>query len=201
MIAFVIVLLTGGCAVGPVLSQNQENQKVVAERDLLNDAAREVERAPWPKPQSVSFVARLSGAADENRISRSDAVDAYVNRLQPAGLRFHQLAQDARANLSAASRLSRIAYNTVDASRVTMNDVATVEDAIQALRENSKIYSSAARELEKLGEPVDETQVDEIRTAYSAAIRSLGNAADALAERIEKDRTETIAARRERQGG
>jgi len=188
------LMLAGGCAVSPTLSQNEIDAHAVAERDLLVDAARDVEAAPWPAPEPVSFVAMIAGASDENRVSRSDAVETYVNGLQPAGLRFHKLAIDADANLAAAGRLARLARNAVSASRVTMNDVVTVEGAIQALRENRKIYTKAAHELEKLGEPVDGEKIDAIRTAYAEAIRNLGQTADALAERIEKDRTETIAA-------
>ena len=197
--AFVIftlagLLLTGGCAVSPVFSQNDMDDHAVAERDTLADAAKDVEAAPWPAPEPVSFVAMIAGASSEDRVSRSDAVETYVHALQPAGLRFQKLAVDAENNLTAAQRLARVAENAVYASRVTMNDVVTVEGAIQALRENRKIYTKAAHELEKLGEPVDEERIDAIRTAYLQAIRNLGETADALAERIEKDRTETIAA-------
>lgn len=146
-------------------------------------------------------MARIAGAADEDRVTRNDAIEIYVNGLQPSGGRFQRLASDARANLDAADRLSLIAFNAISSARVTMNDVATVENAIQALRENRKIYTGAADELEELGEPVSAMEVDAIRTAYADAIRELGRAADALAERIEQDRTETIAARRERAGG
>lgn len=191
--AFVFFTLAGGCAVNPIFSQNETDPHVVAERDLLVDAARDVEAAPWPAPEPVSFVAMIAGASGEGRISRSDAVAAYVNGLHPAGLRFRQLAVDAETNLHAAQRLARMAQNAVAAPRVTMNDVVTVEGAIQTLRENRKIYTKAAHELEKLGEPVDGEKVDAIRTAYAEAIRNLGETADALAERIEKDRTETMA--------
>ncbi len=192
--ALTSLFMVGGCAVSPVVSQNQSNAHVVAERDLLIEAARDVEQAPWPAPQQVSFVARIAGAADDDRITRSDAAEIYVSGLQPAGLRFATLANDARANLVAADRLSLVASNAISSARITMNDVVTVEGAIQALRTNRKIYTSAVHKLEQIGEPVDDDEVDEIRTAYSVAIRNLGDAADALAERIEKDRTETIAA-------
>lgn len=199
--AFLLFTLAGGCAVNPIISQHGSDTQSVAERDLLVDAARDVETAPWPKPEPVSFVARIAGADDKDRVTRSEAVEIYVSALQPAGRRFERLSSDARRNLGAADRLSRIAFNAVSSARVTMNDVATVESAIQALRENRKVYTGAAHELEKLGEPIDQKQVDEIRTAYANAIRNLGQAADALAERIEKDRTETVAARQARSGG
>ncbi len=199
--ALAILSLTGACAVNPLASDNSFKMQTIAERDLLVDAARDVEAAPWPKPEPVSIIARITGGAEDDRVSHSDAVEIYVTALQPAGLRFERLSLDARDNLDAAARLSRIADNAIISPRVTMNDVVTVENAIQALREHRKIYTGAARQLEKLGEPVDEDQIDAIRTAYSASIRSLGNTADMLADRIEKDRTETIAARRAYNGG
>ncbi|WP_425407809.1 hypothetical protein [Hyphococcus sp.] len=193
--AVCLLFMAGGCAVGPILAENRSQPEIVAERDMLVDAARDVKATPWPKPQPVSIVARIAGAGDDNRVSRSEAVATYVNTLQPVGMRFQKLALDARRNLEAADRLSRIALNASASARVTMNDVVTVEGAIQALRENRKIYTSAAREIEQGGESVDSNEIDVIRTAYADVIRELGRAADALAERVEKDRTETIAAR------
>ena len=191
--AATVLLLSGGCAVNPTTSHADMKRVGTAERDMLADAALAVETAPWPKPQQVSFVSRISGASDEDRITRSDAVAIYLNELQPAGNRFTQLAIDARANLVAAERLSRAAQGALAAPRLSMNDVTMLETAIQALRENRQIYTSVARQIEKSGEPVDEAQLDAIRTAYVEAIRALGQTADALADKIADDRTETLA--------
>jgi len=166
---------------------------VATERDVLADAALAVETAPWPKPEQVSLVSRLTGAADDDRVTREDAVDTYLNALQPKGARFRTLAIDARANLAAADRLARAANNALSASRLPMNDVAMIETAIQALRENRQIYVEAAHQIEKSGETIDDLQLDGIRDGYAAAIRDLGKAADALADRIEEDRSSTVA--------
>ncbi len=161
---------------------------------MLADAARAVETAPWPQVEEVSFVSRLTGAAPDDRMTRGKAISLYLDELRPQGARFHQLADDAQNNLAAAERLLAAAESALSAARLTKTDVVMLEQAIQALRENRQIYLSAAKQLEKAGEPVDESQLDLIREAYAGAISELGRAADALADRIEKDRTENFAA-------
>lgn len=192
--AAVVLLSAGGCAVNPLASLSDSRPKIVVERDMLADAAQEVETAPWPQVEEVSIVSRITGGDASGRMTRSKAIDLYLEELQPEGARFTQLASDAQANLDAANRLLAAAESALAASRVTMSDIVTIETAIQALRENRQIYTSAAKQIEKTGEPVDEAQLDAIRTAYADAIRALGRSADALADRIEKDRTETYAA-------
>lgn len=189
-----------GCGICTVIGrlrrssfQIKYRSQAPAERDLLADAALAVETAPWPKQDSVSFVSRITGAADQSRLTRAQTISIYLDDLQPDGARFGQLAFDARANLSAADRLNRVAQNAVTSPRLSMNDVSAVERAIKALRENRQIYVAAARQLEKVGEPVDEAQMDAIRDAFKVSIKDLGKTADALADQIERDRSETFA--------
>ncbi len=185
---------TAGCAVNPLSSQSSVSQETVTERDLLAEAARQVESAPWPKPEPVSFVSRITvGALDDDAFSKADAAETYAAALQPVGARFLQLEADAGANLKAAQRLLGVAENALAAPRLTGNDVALLEEAIQALRENRQIYVNAAHQIEKLGENVDGERLDAIRDAYNFAIRDLGEAADALAERLDRDRSENYA--------
>ncbi len=106
--AAAMMFVCGGCAVNPLTSQSSAKHSTVAERDILADAALAVESSPWPRPESVSLVSRLTGAASDDRVSRSDAVAQYVSALQPAGDRFSKLAADARANLNAADQLLRL---------------------------------------------------------------------------------------------
>ena len=188
------LLLISGCAVNPLSSSADARHNSAAERDMLADAARAVETAPWPQVEEVSFVSRLTGAAPDDRMTRGKAISLYLDELRPQGARFHQLADDAQNNLAAAERLLAAAESALSAARLTKTDVVMLEQAIQALRENRQIYLSAAKQLEKAGEPVDESQLDLIREAYAGAISELGRAADALADRIEKDRTENFAA-------
>lgn len=178
----------------PLTTAQNTHSDSIAERDMLADAARDVETAPWPRIDQVSFLSRLAGAERDSRVTRKDAIAIYLEELGPGGARFSNLAVDARANLGAADRLLTAADHALTAQRVNMNDIAMIETAIQALRTNRQIYVSAARELEKSGEPVDDNQLGAIRDAYADAIRGLGAAADALADRIEADHSATYAA-------
>lgn len=193
VIALTFTVLTGGCAVNPVSSQSSVKYQPAAERDVLADAARDVADAPWPKPEPVSFVSRMTVGAIDDGFSRNDAAEMYASTLQPAGERFSRLESDAKSNLEAAERLLGVAESAVTAPRLSGNDVAIVEDAIQTLRENRQIYVSAARQIEKLGERVDDDRLDAIREAYNTAIRDLGEAADGLADRLDRDLSENYA--------
>ncbi len=192
-LAAVFLFYLGGCAVIPLKSE-ADLKAPAAERDILADAALAVETVPWPKPQSVSFLSRITASSNADRMTRSEAIDIYIDDLRPAGVRFQQLAIDAQANLMAADRLNRVAQNARSSPRLSMNDVAVVEGAIKTLRDNRQIYVAAAKQLEKTGEPVDEGIMDTIQDAYKITIKELGYTADALADEIERDRSETFAA-------
>lgn len=191
-LAAMAFLATAGCAVLPSKSSS-DLKAPVAERAMLAGAAEEVEKAPWPKPEPVSFIARITGGGGDDRVTRSDAVEAYLSGLNPAGARYPQLAAHARTNLLAARQLNVAARQAVDAPRLAMNDVALIEGAIQALREHREIYAAAAKELARLGEPVSDESIDAIRDEFREAVRMLGETADVLAERIEHDRSSTYA--------
>jgi len=135
----------------------------------------------------------MTGGGDGDRLTREDAVEAYVSHIGPEGARFEKLVADAGRNLADAERFNLMAMHAMGAPRLSMNDVALVEEAIQTLREHRLIVAGAARELENEGEPVDAVKVDEIRSAYAHAIKSLGETADLLADRIERDRSSTYA--------
>ena len=189
-----IAFIIGGCAVIPHNSQTSLRTAPVAERDFLTQAVAEVKIAPWPKPQSVSFVTRIAGGGGEKRVTRSDAIDAYLIDIQNVSDPIRRLESDARANLSAAARLDHAAANALAASRLSMNDVALVEDAIMALREQGQIYTASAKALKKTGAPVSDATFDMLHDEYRATIKQLGKTADLLAEQIEHDRSQTFAA-------
>lgn len=191
----VLFVAAGGCAGIPLVPTSSSSLNTPSvERDHLAEAVRAVKVTPWPAPEKVSFASRITGAKDEKRVTRSDAIEAYLDTLQPMGARFPKLAGDARANLAAADALLAKADNARHAQRLSMNDVAIIEGAIQALRENGQIYVAAAKVLEKSGEPVDRDQLADIRTAYRDAVKALGESADAVADQVSRRQDETYAA-------
>lgn len=191
--AAAIIIFAAGCAVLPSKSAS-DLQAPTAERDVLAEAAQAVEAAPWPKPEPVSFFSRITGGGGEARVTRADAVAAYLDSLGPQGGRFAQLEAHADANLMAAQRLDQAARQAVDAPRLAMNDVVLIEEAIQTLREHRDIYASTAKEIARSGELVDDERLDDLHKRYDAAVKTLSETADLLAERIEHDRSSTFAA-------
>ncbi|MEO1253191.1 MAG: hypothetical protein AAFW81_12700 [Pseudomonadota bacterium] len=165
----------------------------MAEHDLLADAARQVENVEWPKPEPASLMTMITGGGGD-RFTRDDAVNYYLNALGDAPSRFQNLRADADATLEAAAQLRDVAYLTAGAARVSMNDVALVETAIQTLRDHREIYAAAARQLEDDGGLVANADIDALRDQFTGAIRALSAAADRLAERVETDRSSTLAA-------
>ncbi len=186
-----VFFMIGGCAVGGG-DRAQTMNAPVAERDLLAEAARDVERAKWPAPEPAPILAWITGD-DKDRFTKSDAVASYVALLPVAG-RFPALLADADRKLADAEQFHAIAVTAAAAPRVSTRDIALVEECIRTLREHRDIYAAAARELDDAGEPVDDEQVDIMRNRFSDIVRALSAAADELADRHAKDRSETFAA-------
>ena len=183
-----------GCVGIPVIQQSHTKEAPAAERVVLAQSAKQVKETPWPTPRKTSLASRLAGGSDQSgRVTRSEAIEIYIAGLTPSGARFSALAADARANLASARRLLDSAGAAENATRLSMADVKVVEGAIQALRENSKIYVSAAKALEKSGEPVDDDVLQRIRTSYKDTINALGRAADSLADRVSQNRNKAMA--------
>lgn len=189
----IIVAMIGGCAIIPNQSHTTHHVTPVAERDYLTQAVADVKTAPWPKPQSVSFISRMTGGDGGERVTRADAVQSYLVNIQHTPDPLARLHRDAGANLAAAARLEAAAINALSASRLSMNDVAQLENAIMALREHGQIYVAAVKALDKTGAQVSDDAIDQLRDDYRAAIRALGDAADLLAEQVEDDRSRTFA--------
>lgn len=191
--AVIIAFIIGGCAIVPHQSQTSLRTSSASERDYLTQAVANVKAAPWPKPQQVSFISRMTGGGGEDRVTRSDAVEAYVDDIQHAADPVQKLKNDASANLIAADRLQDAAINALASSRHAMNDVILVEEAIIALRENGQIYVAAAKFLKKSGVLTDDSTIDVLREEYRSAVRQLGETADILAEQLEHDQSQTFA--------
>lgn len=189
----VLAMCFSGCAVMPGQSSRNFETTVIAERDLLAEAVIAVDATPWPKPESISLLARVTGGGSDDKISKSDAVDQYVDALSREPAPFAQLASDAQSNLSAAKNLNSVARGALDAQRLSMNDVALLETAMKMLRDNRSMYADAAHDLAKLGATVDDGEVDALRDAFADAIKDLGKTADLLAKKIDEDRTSTYA--------
>ncbi len=183
-----VFLLLGGCAIG---GASQTMTAPVAERDLLVEAARDVERTKWRAPEPAPVLAWITGG-DDDRFTKSDAVAFYVNILPAAG-RFNALLADADRKMADAERFHVVAVNAAAAPRVSTRDIALVEECIRALREQRDIYTAAAKKLEAAGDPVDDEQVDQMRRRFSNIVRALGDAADDLADRHAHTRSATFA--------
>ncbi len=145
---------------------------------MLADAAKAVEFAPWPKPEPASFIVRMTGVGGNDRVSRDDAVAAYLLELE---------------NLAAADRLDQTAREALRAPRHSKNDIALIEAAIQTLREHRHIYADAGKELKKRGFDVSDEALDALRDEFRLAVKTLGKTADALADQIDEDRSATYA--------
>ena len=193
VIAFCFVGLLGasGCAV-------KSNQQIalsapVAERVQLKEAAIAVNNTPWRKPESASLFARLTGVDGGDRFTRGDAVASYVGTLKPIGARFDAMMIDANDKLADAGAMRQAALSAVEAPTLSMNDVFLVEQSIQNLREQRDIFFDAADKLEDAGDPVDRDALQLLRLGYSTSIRSLSEAADILADKLEDDTSTQIA--------
>ncbi|NNL89765.1 MAG: hypothetical protein HKP25_11900 [Marinicaulis sp.] len=183
----------GACAVNPVQSQNLAVAEApVAERGALISAARSVEATPWRRPIGISLVARITGTGGES-VSLDAAAGEYVDTISHSPNSFNHLVSDAYSNLASAERLGVVALETKSASRVTGNDIGVVEEAIRVLRENRRVVLAAAKQLGNDDAATDEAVIKKINGAYSSAIKMLGKRADALAERVEFDRSMNVA--------
>ncbi len=191
-IAASVLLLAGGCAVRPANSISQFKYPA-AQRDMLAEAAKAVDTAPWPKPEPASILIRMTGVGGNGRVSRADAVDAYLQELEASGAGFIRLERDARLNLAAAERLDQTAREALRAPRHSMNDIALIETAIQTLREHRHIYADAGKELKKRGFDVSDDALGALRDDFRLAVKTLGKTADVLADQIDKDRSATYA--------
>ena len=186
------MFLMGGCAVIPFQSSENLEPVSAAERDVLAQAARAVEKTPWPKPEPVSLFSRMTGGGDD-RFTKADAVDFYLDVLPegPAGIT--EVFTELQANIASARELDRAADTAIYSSRPSANDIATVETAIHALLENRKIFNATLQQLAKDQAGDYDTEIENADNEFKTVIQSLGSTADRLAERIEEDRSRAYA--------
>ncbi len=192
LIAAIAALFANGCAT--VVATGTSVATTTVQRDALRNAAADVEEVNWPQPASASLSERLSGifTASDERITRKDAVKAYLARLgatpQPAAA----LENDVEDQLAAARALVEATHEASRSVRPTMSDIGVVENVIAVLRQSQSIYLDAAAAV-----AVDEEAARALRRAikedFAAAIDAVGEAADLLADRVAADRTRTMA--------
>ncbi len=167
-----------------------DDQAHVAGRMALEEAAASVAASPWPKPASSSLADRLAGASSGGeKISRDDAVDAYVVKLSASGRGDTGLLADAARHLEAAGALKLVAQTVCDSPAPRLSDVALLEDAIADLRQTRSIYVSALKQING-----DKNDVDHLKRDFDNAIKDLGSVADDLAKSAMKQRTSNFAA-------
>ncbi|HNR77113.1 MAG TPA: hypothetical protein PKM48_08275 [Parvularculaceae bacterium] len=162
-----------------------------ADRQALIAAAAEVASSPWPKPSSSSLADRLAGEAGE-KISRDDAIEAYLVKIGESADPERAIMSDASRHLSAAAALKSAADSACEAENPRLSDVALLEDAIGDLRETRSIYVSALKKIDG-----DDAVIDQLKTDFDDAIKDLGVAADRLAASAMKRRAHNYAGSKE----
>lgn len=188
----VLVGALSGCSTVLFSDNGAAERAEAVEREALIDAAAAVSRTKWPAPDDASWQARIAHIGDE-RVSKSDAVEVYLASLGEEGTRYDLVLADAGEHLKAADGLARAAAIAANSVRPVMADVSIVEAAIGDLRQTRDIYVESLKTLAKDGEPVQTAIVRDLKSQFDEAIKTLGAAADELADRVADDRTETFA--------
>ena len=194
----ILTLLTfaaflNGCAT--VVMNSDAARVVSAERDALKTAAADVADVNWPKPQAASMSERLTGIVagpKKERVTKKQAIEVYVAALETAPDPQAVLIEHAETQLRAADVLIAAAEDAATATRPAMADVAIVEGAISELRQSKEIYL-ASLDLVAGDDPAVKNVKRGLKTDFNRAIREIGAAADVLADRVARDRTETMA--------
>lgn len=182
------VLAAAGCST-VIKMKSADDGAGAAERSALVEAAATTAWAPWPKPTSSSLAERLAGGeVAASRISRDDAVDAYVEQLSAMDDAQGALVSDAGRHLQAMALLKAAAETAFEGANARLSDVALIEDAISDLRETRSIYVAALKKIDGGKEIVSQLKRD-----FDEGIKALGDVADDLAESAVKRRVENYA--------
>lgn len=178
------------CGCSTVIKTSSENDAAgAAERAALVEAAADAAWSPWPKPSSSSIAERLAGGEERpDKVSRNDAVDAYVSVLKSLPDGESVLIEDAGRHLNAAKTLKAAVEVARDSSRPRLSDVALVEDAIADLRETRTIYVASLKKIDG-----EKDALEKLKRDFDEAIKDLGDAADDLAENAMKNRAANFA--------
>lgn len=186
---------TGGIPMAGGQSSSSTAKEPYAEREILSTKLAAVNKTPWPKPQSISISERLTGLLSESddRVTRDDAIAAYITDVTAFPAPCDQIKKDALAQTTAALELAFVAEASLESLNPRMSDVAVVEEAIKALSESRSIYLASLKRLPK-ADPDDRAAArDMIRMIFDDAVVRLGTVADELADRVAADRTQSFA--------
>ncbi len=185
---FAILSLASGCA-AVVSAPPGVAQESHAEREALKTAAEDLAATPWPKPEAVSFTQRLTGfISDGDRMTRDRVVEIYVEDLAAAGSPAQGLMADAAVHMKKAANVVSVADIASHAANPRMSDVAVIEQSITDFREIRNIYVAACRKLD-----MQDVDVTALADELDAALASLGEAADRLADAAVKNRSKAFA--------
>lgn len=191
----VLAISAAGCSTVIRSETAIDEDAGAVERAALKNAAFDLAKTKWPKPSTSSFAERLSGAdVAGEKVSRGDAVDAYLALLSTSDDAEGVLMADADRHLELAGALNDVAELACDGSRLRLSDVALLEDAIADLRETRSIYVASIRKLDG-----DKDNVDRLKQTFDSVIKDLGEVADELADKATKQsaagfaRSQTIA--------
>lgn len=152
--------------------------------DLLA-AAEKLEETPWPassEPDAVELMASiLFGAKLDDSMPRAKSIEIYTAELVKAEDPVGTVLSDLEDIVSTANAVADHAMGlALTETRITVEDVMTVETAILTLKVHRDMFGSAFRALEKAGY----AEAREARFAgdkdLNTAVRRLGEAADAL---------------------
>lgn len=193
-VALTALVLSVGCSTVIVPEKRAAERAAVMERAALVEAANELSQTKWPKPDSASWGARLTGfIGSGDRVSENEAAEAYLTLLQTKADPASALFSDASYQLAAADDLIEAAAVAAASMRPAMADVSVMEKAISDLRETRDIYISCLKTLDDEGARVDEDAVRQLKTDFNLAIEAVGVAADSLAESAARIDAKTFA--------
>jgi hypothetical protein len=182
------VFATAGCST-VIKTTGSESAVDAPQRAALIDAARMTAQAPWPKPSSSSLAEVLAGGEQAGpKVTRDDAIDAYVASLGASGEAKIRLIADVGRHIEAAEALKAAAEAACDTSASRLSDVSLLEDAISDLRETRAIYAASFK---KIGG--EKFAIEEVKRQFDDTLKALGEAADRMAETAVRKRTEYLA--------
>ncbi|MBY0421207.1 MAG: hypothetical protein K2Q06_02805 [Parvularculaceae bacterium] len=181
-VAAAVMVLTAGCSTVVMREPAAPAASVSPDRAGLAAAAERVSATKWPKPDSGSLGGMLG--LGEGRTTEKDAVIAYVAALGAGPGRSVAVLKDAYFHIDAAYALAAAAESAAASVEPTADDIALVETAIGELRGARDIYLASLRRLGEDGDGAEPRTEQSLRAAFNRAIREIGDAADAMSDRL-----------------